>query len=311
MAGFFQFRLRFSDVTLRVVGARATDRPAPDPEEPPFLLLHGFPEFWYSWRRLMPLLVEGGAKPRRAYALDQRGFGASSKPKRVRAYRLELLAKDVARVIGRLSPRRREAYLVGHDWGGAVAWEVARRYPGRVKRLWVLNCPPVEVLLKAVRELPRQFLMSWYVYFFQLPFLPEHFLSGRGASRVIKMMGAVRAGPGGSRTPVDELERYRAAYSQPRGASGINYYRAAVRSALLGQAWSGRRGSPAPKVRCPTRVIWGARDLALSTELVRYFPPLVEPGKLRFTFLPRASHFVQLDHPEQCAAAILGDVEPC
>src|SRR5919202_6066254 len=122
---------------------------------PLVVLLHGFPEFWFSWRRQLPALAAAGF---RAVAPDLRGYNLSSKPRGLEAYRVGRLARDVARIIEQLGQQR--AAVVGHDWGGGVAWAFAMRYPTLVERLVILNMPHPVRMLEGLRTL-RQLGKSW------------------------------------------------------------------------------------------------------------------------------------------------------
>jgi len=169
-------------------------------EGPLVLLLHGFPQFWYEWRHQIPALLEAGF---RVVAPDMRGYNLSDKPPGVRAYRVELLARDVERLI--LACGERTAAVVGHDWGAIVAWITAMRHPGRVGRLAILNVPhPArfpDVLLS-----PEQLLRSSYVLFFQIPQLPEEVIR---AGDFALLRSALRRDPvrAGAFTAKD-IERY-------------------------------------------------------------------------------------------------------
>jgi pimeloyl-ACP methyl ester carboxylesterase len=134
------------------------------------LLLHGFPEFWYSWKKVIPLLSAGN----KVVAPDMRGYGQTAKPQNIADYNYKTLAKDIADLIKGLGYTK--AYIVGHDWGGGVAWEFAKLYPEMTEKLIVLNCPPAVKLQREIFTSFSQFKKSWYVFFFQLPFLPERWL---------------------------------------------------------------------------------------------------------------------------------------
>jgi pimeloyl-ACP methyl ester carboxylesterase len=136
-------------------------------EGPLVLLLHGFPQFWYQWRHQIPALVEAGF---RVVAPDMRGYNLSDKPLGVQAYRVELLARDVERLI--LACGEWTADVVGHDWGAIAAWVVAMRHPDRVGKLAILNVPHPARFLDGLLS-PMQLLRSSYVSFFQIPRLPE------------------------------------------------------------------------------------------------------------------------------------------
>jgi pimeloyl-ACP methyl ester carboxylesterase len=133
---------------------------------PVVVLLHGFPEFWYSWHNQIGPLAAAGF---RVVALDQRGYNLSSKPPAVSDYAVPLLARDVLAIADQLGCER--FYVAGHDWGAAVAWAVALRYPQRLHKLAIVNVPHPAAMMHTLRTNPRQWLRSWYVLFFQLPWL--------------------------------------------------------------------------------------------------------------------------------------------
>ncbi|HWI72411.1 MAG TPA: alpha/beta fold hydrolase, partial [Baekduia sp.] len=189
---------------------------------PMVVLLHGFPEFWWSWRHQIPALADAGF---RVVAIDMRGYAQSDKPPRWQDYRMELLAGDVAGVIAQLSETGR-AHVVGHDWGAAVAWAVATLHPDRVDRLAALNVPHPATMLRTLQRSPRQLARSWYMFFFQLPLLPERLLQ-RGGRRTLERVYA-DARPGAF--TAEDLARYETALMGPGGMKGpIDYYRAALR----------------------------------------------------------------------------------
>src|SRR4029079_1383900 len=166
-------------------------------EGPLVVLLHGFPEFWYSWRHQLPAIASAGY---RAVAVDLRGYNRSDKPRGVEAYLLPTLGRDIKRLIGSLGSD--SAAIVGHDWGGLVAWELAMRHPELVERVAILNLPHPE-RMKAGLRTPRQLRRSWYIGFFQLPVLSENYLRWGDFSFIRR---AFRTGSPGS-TP-DDVERY-------------------------------------------------------------------------------------------------------
>jgi len=135
---------------------------------PLVIFLHGFPEFWYAWRRHIEPLAAGGL---RVAAPDQRGYGLSDKPRAIRDCGLGILVNDVLALASALGHERFS--IVGHDWGGVVAWQLAARHPERVERMVILNAPhPATVRRHALRH-PTQLLRSSYVAFFQVPVIPE------------------------------------------------------------------------------------------------------------------------------------------
>lgn len=253
------------------------------PEEGPLvLLLHGFPEFWYGWRRQIPALASGGY---RVWAPDQRGYNLSDKPRDVGAYGLDHLADDVVGLID--ATGRERVCLIGHDWGAAVAWWVARLFPERLERLAILNVPHGAVMERHLRQSPAQLRRSWYIFFFQLPLIPEAALrggnwrAGLNSLRQTSLTGSFSE---------DDLEMYRRAWSRPRAmTSMINWYRALLR------ARPSRRASP--RIRVPTLMIWGARDFALGQEMAQPSIDYCDDGRL--VFLEQATHWVQHDEPER------------
>jgi pimeloyl-ACP methyl ester carboxylesterase len=260
-------------------------------EGPLVVLLHGFPEFWFSWRFQIPALAAAGF---RVVAPDMRGYNLSDRPTGVEGYALETLARDVERLIGALGEER--AVVVGHDWGGIVAWAVAMLHPERVGRLAILNVPHPERLSRGLRT-PRQLLKSSYAFFFQIPWLPERVLRA-GDFAIVRSVfrnDPVRPGTFGE----DDIGRYVEALSRPGAlTAAINYYRALARRAPA-LAWTLRR-----RIEVPVLVIWGQRDLFLVPELARPNPGLVPDARVER--LPDASHWVQQDRPEKVNALLLG-----
>lgn len=258
---------------------------------PLVLLLHGFPQFWYEWRRQIPTLVEAGF---RVVAPDMRGYNLSDKPPGVRAYRLELLARDVERLI--LACGERTATVVGHDWGAIVAWIAAMRYPGRVRRLAILNVPHPARFLDGLLS-PRQLLRSSYMFFFQIPRLPEGLIR---AGSFALLRSALRRDPvrPGAFT-AEDIGRYVEAMARPGALTAtLNYYRALLRKPREMWALLGR-------IEVPVLVIWGERDRFLSRRLAEP-PPLWVPNLLRVERLPNASHWVAEDRPREVNALLLG-----
>jgi epoxide hydrolase 4 len=208
------------------------------PEDgPALLLLHGFPEFWYGWRKQIAPLAEAGF---RVVVPDQRGYNLSSKPPAVRDYRLGELTADVIAIADRIG--REKILLAGHDWGAGVAWNTAMRYPGRIEKLAILNVPHPAVMMRFLRTNPRQMLRSWYMLFFQIPMLPEFLFLRDGTRRLL------RTSRKGAFSPED-LERYREAWSQPGALTAmINWYRALPREMPYLAAAESR-------VSVPTRIL--------------------------------------------------------
>jgi pimeloyl-ACP methyl ester carboxylesterase len=245
--------------------------------------LHGFPEFWYSWRHQLPALAAAGFH---ALAPDLRGYNLSSKPPGVRFYRVEALVGDVLGLIRHTG--RERAVVVGHDWGGVLAWFLAALHPGAVERLVILNAPHPAAFFREVRT-PAQLARSWYVFFFQLPVLPELMMRAGDYALLERMLSRQPRRPG-SFTPED-IRLYKQALGRPGAlTAAINYYRAALR----------RSPRPDPRVlqplRVPTLVVWGERDAYLNPRLLDGLDRWV-PG-VRVERLPGVSHWVQNDAPE-------------
>jgi len=251
------------------------------------ILLHGFPEFAYGWRRQLPFLAAAGY---RVWAPDQRGYARSDKPDGVAAYALDELAADVIALID--AAGRERAFLVGHDWGAAVAWWVAQAHPERVARLVVINVPHPAVMRAHVRGSLAQFLKSWYILFFQLPWLPEWALS-RGNWRGLTRALTTGTRPGAF-TEAD-LDAYREAWSRPGAMRAmLSWYRAIVRRPPAMPA--------APRIAVPTLLLWGVNDLALTRELAQPSIDLCDDGRL--VFFEEASHWVHHEEPERVNALI-------
>jgi epoxide hydrolase 4 len=253
-------------------------------EGPLVVLLHGFPQFWYMWRFQIPALAQAGF---RVVAPDMRGYNLSEKPRGVRNYRVELLAGDVERLI--LACGEERAAVVGHDWGAAVAWVTAMMHPERVGRLGILNVPHPERFARGLLR-PAQLLKSWYMFFFQVPRLPEKVLAAADFSSLRRALRNEPVRPG---TFTDEdIERYAEALARPGALTAtLNYYRALFRRNPLKARALLRR------IETSVMVIWGERDRFLGKELAEPDPFWVP--NLRVEWLPEASHFVAEDRPDE------------
>ena len=248
-------------------------------EGPPVLLLHGFPDFWYSWRHQIAPLAEAGF---RVVAADMRGYNLSDKPRGVKNYTLDRLATDVVELIVGLGEER--AHVVGHDWGGVIAWALAGWHPDVVDRLVVLNAPHPDDYRRGLKR-PRQMAKSWYTGFFQLPGSPAVLRAGNFAA----LRNALRSSSTEGAFTDEDLQRYVVAWSEPRALeSQLAYYRAGIRRVM------GRPG-PIPIVATPTLVIWGERDVAL--ERLFATPPNELVENVTTELLPEATHWVHIDEP--------------
>jgi epoxide hydrolase 4 len=259
-------------------------------EGPLVVLLHGFPDFWYGWRKQIEPVANAGF---RVVAPDMRGYNLSDKPPGAKAYDSDNLAADVAALIRERGEER--AFLAGHDWGGTVAWTTAISHPEVVERLAILNAPHPRRFLEALRN-PKQLLKSWYIFFFQLPWLPER-LAALGRYRYFRYGFGHDAKPGAFTK--QDIDRYVEAWSQPGAVSAeINYYRAVLRRS---PKEAHARLKP---VQAPTRVIWGENDRYLEPDLAE--PARADVPNLEDVIrLPDASHWVQHDEPERVSELLI------
>lgn len=266
----------------------AEPRAASNPSRPLVLLLHGFPELWYAWRHQLPALAAAGF---RAVAPDMRGYNLSDKPPKISDYRVEQLADDVAALIEALGHEK--AVVVGHDWGGVVAWYFAMRHPALLDRLVVMNAPHPGHFLTMMGD-PAQLRRSWYMLFFQLPRLPERVFTKNdfASTRALLRHEPERRAAFSER----DIEIYARAW---RGSvtSMMNYYRALLRRNPLAM-----REALRPIDR-PVQVIWGARDRHLLTRYAE--PPARWVWDLEMNLVDDASHWVQSDRPERVNALLL------
>jgi pimeloyl-ACP methyl ester carboxylesterase len=249
------------------------------------LCLHGFPECWYSWRHQLPLLAQLGY---RAWAPDLRGYGESDRPQRREDYAIETLVDDVAGLIDAAGAR--STLLLAHDWGGVIAWYFAMRQVRPLERLVIMNLPHPGVMERAMRTW-RQLGRSWYVFFFQIPRLPEALLRAgnyRAIRDAFRHMAVDK-----SRFPDEVLQVYRDSAARPGALTAmLNYYRALVRGG--GARRQQRLGYPLIDV--PTLMIWGEHDTALGKETTYGTETFVPNLTLRY--LPNVSHWVQQEAPE-------------
>ena len=260
---------------------------------PLVLLLHGFPEFWYSWRFQIPALAAAGYH---VIAPDMRGYNLSEKPPGVLPYHIRHLVGDAAELL-RAFGGEQGGYLVGHDWGGVVAWHTARRHPELVQKLVILNAPHPNRFLEVLHDVPAQRRKSWYVALFQLPWLPELLLP-RTAKQVERSFRASGANP--HHFTLDDARQYAEALNQPGAKTAmLNYYRNMARRTL-----ANRMRELPHELAMPTLLLWGTEDVALdivnadADKLRRWVPNLqVE--------LLGASHWVQMDAPERVNELIL------
>ena len=244
------------------------------------LMLHGFPEFWYSWRHQIPEF----AKNYKVVALDLRGYNDSDKPADKSAYVMDEFIRDVEGVIKGLGYDK--CILVGHDWGGAIAWNFAYAHPEMVERLIILNLPHPAKFAEGMRN-PQQLLRSSYMFFFQIPWLPEFLIQSSDYQPIetaIKGMAVNK-----SAFSKEDLEAYKDAAAK-RGAmtATLNYYRNIFQQRMTSQDWS--------VLSVPTLMIWGEKDTALGKELTYGTEAYVRDFQIKY--IPDCSHWVQQEQPQ-------------
>lgn len=272
-------RVKTNGVELHLVEAG-------DPEGELIIFLHGFPEFWYGWRKQIEYFAKAGFH---VVAPDQRGYNLSDKPKRIRDYRLDVVTEDIVGLIDAFG--RQKAVIVGHDWGGITAWWTAVKYPDRIEKLCVLNAPHPTVFGKEIRHNPKQRRKSWYFFFFQIPWFPERRMRknnwdvGRRALQSTSRKGTFAD---------NDIAQYREAWSQPGSATGmINWYRAMRYAPKIDKK---------PRVAVPTLLLWGMKDRFISFSTAEKSIALCDNGKLER--VESGSHWVQHEESELVNASL-------
>lgn len=252
------------------------------------LLLHGFPESRRCWRHQLPALAALGWH---AVAPDMRGYGGSSRPRGREAYRIEHLVEDAAALFDALGAERR--LLIGHDWGGMIAWAFAIRRARPLDGLAVLNAPHPLAYRQAVwRGGGKQLMRSWYVLFFQLPWLPERLFGANRAKRLARAIARSARRP--ETFPRGVMEHYRDNASQPGALTAmLNYYRANL---------DVREMARGPGVDVPTLLLWGEQDTALGPELVT--PSAHYVDDIAIQRFPEVSHWLPEEAPAEVNAVL-------
>ena len=255
------------------------------------ICLHGFPEHSYSWRNQLPLLAELGYT---VWAPNLRGYGNSSRPTTVKDYLIDHLIADVASLID--ASGAKSTLIVGHDWGGAIAWIFALQAIRPIERLIVMNFPHPSLFLGRLMKWP-QIVKSWYIFFFQIPKIPEILLGLWDAKPIGDILYHMAVDK--SRFPDNILEIYRKNASQPGALTAmINYYRAFFKT----KPFSEKRREMNLNLERPVLMIWGEKDMALGKELTYGTEKLVTDFTVRY--LPNVSHWVQQEAPETVNAMI-------
>ncbi|HYZ93712.1 MAG TPA: alpha/beta hydrolase [Actinomycetota bacterium] len=256
----------------------------------PVLFLHGFPEFWWSWRHQLEACAEAGY---RAVAMDLRGFGDSDKPDDVGAYALPNALADVGNVAETLGGR---VALVSHDWGGALGWAYTAFSADNVERCVVMNLPHLNVMGDRVRNF-RQLQLSWYMLFFQFEGIAEDVLSRNG----YELLRSWFYDTASVRLAEEDIARYVEVFSRPGApTAGLNWYRANVPPESLMR----EQRASLPPITCPTMVLWGLDDAYLSFDLGRRSGEFVEGPFALHTF-PDTGHWIQQERPDEVNALLL------
>lgn len=250
-------------------------------EGPLMLFLHGFPEFWYSWRKQIPAF----ATDFKVVAPDLRGYNDSEKPRATSAYVMAEFVKDIRGLVQALGYDR--CVLVGHDWGGAIAWNVAYDHPELVEKLIILNLPHPAKFTEGLR-LPQQLLRSSYIFLFQIPVLPELLIElndFQALETAFKGMAVNKAAFSQA-----DIEAYKNAFAKPGAlTAALNYYRNIFEQGFVNREWG--------VLPVPTLMIWGEKDTALGKELTYGTEQYVRDFRIRY--LPDCSHWVQQEQPER------------
>ncbi len=252
-----------------------------DKSGPYIILLHGFPEFWYSWRYQIPFFAEHGYT---VVAPDLRGYNDTDKPRK--GYDVPTLLRDIEELIKGLGQEK--AIIVGHDWGGVLAWAFAARYPQMTERLIVMNAPHPEAMRRELRTL-RQLRKSWYMFVFQIPWLPEYMLSRNRANEIGRALRGAAVQK--EAFPREVTARYQEAMSKPGAmTAALNYYR------QLSRHRPGFTTGGKTYVSAPTLLIWGEQDINLGIELTSGLEQWVD--HIEIQRIPDSGHWVQQEKPE-------------
>ena len=261
---------------------------------PLVVLLHGFPEFWHAWRHQIDPLSENF----HVVVPDLRGYGETERPPHIDDYRYENLVEDLVGLIHGLNYEK--AHIVGHDWGGAVAWKMATDHPQMVDRLIIINSPHPSKFAKALRISPEQRKKSWYLFFFQIPYLPELLFKLFPKKFINLTFKDITLTP--ETISPEDLEIYRKTLEKP-GAfqAALHYYRAAFRKKKTASSQSEKQEN---LISAPTLIIWGEKDSALGKELTEGLEPLFS-GPFHIHYMPDGSHWVNEEKPAEVNTLLL------
>jgi pimeloyl-ACP methyl ester carboxylesterase len=278
--GWKSKELLINGLSIHVIEAGEQDKPL-------LILLHGFPEFWWAWRYQITALADAGYH---VVVPDLRGYNGSEAPPEISSYRLELLVADILAIADQYGAERFR--LVGHDWGGVIAWGVGSGFGERLERLVILDAPHPDTWALNALSHPTQAFKSAYVALFQLPWLPEAALSVLDFVGLRTMVEA-SARPG-TFSP-GELDRYSEAWAHPGSLKAmLNYYRALRK----------RKKPDVPsRITCKTLVLWGENDSFLEHHIATAALKLCDDGQL--TIIPDTTHWLHLEEPARVNAEII------
>jgi pimeloyl-ACP methyl ester carboxylesterase len=266
-------------VTLHVVQAGSKDGPVA-------ILLHGFPECWLAWAKQIDNLVTAGF---RVWIPDQRGYNTSDKPQDIQSYDMDVLIADICGLIDATGKER--VVLCGHDWGGAVAWQLANKHPEKLSHLVIVNAPHPDILRRQLKSSLAQLMKTWYMLFFRLPKLPEYVLR-RNNFRALA--GSLRGSSRHGCFSKTEIENYRQAWRQPGALTAmLNWYRALFQT---------KPSAARPNITAPTLLIWGAKDHYFRRELASICIEVCDKGTLKW--IEEAGHWVLHEEPEKVGALL-------
>ncbi|MGI4749777.1 MAG: alpha/beta fold hydrolase [Janthinobacterium lividum] len=278
--GWKSTRLPVNGLSLHVVEAGPADGPL-------LILLHGFPEFWWAWRYQITPLAKAGYH---VVVPDMRGYNSSDAPKDISSYLLDTLVADVMALADHYGTG--PFYLVGHDWGGIIAWGVGASYSSRLKRLVIMDAPHPDLWAHQAFTHPSQALRSTYVALFQLPWLPEAAL---GAVDFAGLRAMVEDTARPDALKPGDIEHYTQAWGHPGSLTAmLNYYRALREREKPDQ--------PA-RIQCPTLVLWGEKDIFLEHHVALAGLEQCDNGQL--SIVQGATHWLHLEEPERVNAEIL------
>jgi pimeloyl-ACP methyl ester carboxylesterase len=278
--GWESTKLMVNGLSLHVVDAGPKDGPL-------LILLHGFPDFWWGWRHQITPLAESGFH---VLAPDLRGYNLSNAPQDVESYVLDTLVADVIALANHYVAER--FYLVGHDWGGIIAWGVAARHSNRLERLVVMDAPHPDLWTEELLKHPTQALRSSYAALFQLPWLPEQILGSLNFA-VLKFI--VEASARQDAFKPGEIERYAEAWAEPGSLTAmLNYYRALPKR---------KKPDHPAKILCPVLVFWGEKDSFLEHHVARASLEHCSNGQL--FIVKGATHWLHLEEPTVVSSKII------